>query len=95
MVAALGTNVTFTCIAVGTIFWSVNGAQIYTSNVEVFEEVGIFVTLPQPDHSTVTIFATPTNNGSYLNCLVDLFPQIPNISSEANFTTYGKAQQSM
>ena len=90
MVAALGTNVTFTCRVIGSILWSINGIQVFPNGVEDFVLSGIFVPAAQLNISSVRILAGPFNNGTTLSCLVEKFPGILNESELVNFTSYGE-----
>ena len=68
----LHTNISFTCSAVGNVFWSVNGLQVQTPrSVQAFANAGIFVPLPTSSVSGVTITASMSNNGTALECLVE------------------------
>ncbi len=92
-VVSLGSIANFSCTAVGNVFWDVNGAQVGNQErVNIFAAANIFVPLSTPDHSTVMINVTTTNNGSNMTCLVELEGDIRilNRSAVARLIAYGK-----
>lgn len=71
-VAPLGTNATFRCAAVGNVFWSIQNLQVVRMvQASIFALNFIFVPLPTPSQSEVIITATPINNGTMVECIVE------------------------
>ncbi len=71
-VVPLGSVATFTCEAEGTVIWSINNRTIDSQElIDISAEFAdIFVPLPTPNRSNVTINAAVENNGTMVQCLV-------------------------
>ena len=92
-VVPLGSTASFTCRAVGDIFWAVDGLQVTDpANVESFAQRNISVGLSTPNVSIVIALATVRNNETTIECLVERMGEIAilNRTEIVNLTVYGK-----
>lgn len=93
--APLGSTASFTCTAVGDVFWSVNGLQVLSqSSVDLFAASNIFVPLPTPVSSIVNVTTrTGNNNGTSYQCLVEQAPALAvlNMSAIVTLLVYGES----
>ena len=70
-VAALSSNVSFQCNAVGNVVWEINGRGVLSQLVaQNFAGINIFAPLPTSSNSEVIIAATQGTNGTSVQCLV-------------------------
>ena len=92
MVAALGTNSTFFCAAVGPIVWQIGDIQIIDEmRMNAQATQGIFAPVREDNSSSLTITGREDNNNTIVRCLV--FPVIGgvrNMSEQANFINFGE-----
>lgn len=75
--------------------WSVNGRMIETQTfADLFATIGIFVPLPTPNHSVVTVHATPEINGTTFQCLVFMANPFPftNASEEVQLLVFNNSE---
>lgn len=71
-VVPLGANASFTCSAVGSVFWAINSGQVQSlSQVQHLATLNIFVPLSTPSTSEVVITASLVTNGTLVECLVE------------------------
>ena len=86
---------TFTCRAVGNVVWSINSMMILDLNqAQLLAETGVFVSLPSPSESAMTVLALEPLNGTTLQCLVvdpDNTTAILNSSDTVQFLVFGKS----
>ena len=90
-VAALNVNVTYTCRAIGSVVWSINGRLVLEQNfVDLLAQSGIFVPLQQDKLSIARINAQRINN-TQLQCvwIGSILDGVLGRSPVINFTTYG------
>lgn len=84
-VVPVGARATFTCVAVGNVFWSFNDVQIATQTLVdlVATQFNVSVPLSTPNRSEVIVDASIANNGSTFQCLVEDPEIIPVLNRSA------------